>query len=81
MERKSLVLIVSIFIGLAFLLVALSMIGGYNGLVNLDEDINSKYAQIEVSLQERHDNLSLLFLLIAVAVIIAIFLKRSSYLR
>ncbi len=57
MERKSLVLIVSIFIGLAFLLVALSMIGGYNGLVNLDEDINSKYAQIEVRLQERHDKI------------------------
>ena len=57
MERKSLVLIISIFIGLAFLLVALSMISGYNGLVNLDEDINSKYAQIEVRLQERHDKI------------------------
>ena len=57
MERKSIVLIISVFIGLAFLLVALSMIGGYNGLVNLDEDINSKYAQIEVRLQERHDKI------------------------
>ena len=58
MEKKSLVLIVVIFLGLAILLVGLSLIGGYNGLVNLDEDIKSKYGQIEVRLQERHDKIT-----------------------
>ncbi len=39
------------------ILIGVSLIVGYNNLVDLDENISAKYAQIEVRLQERHDKI------------------------
>ncbi len=51
-------LIISLSIVLVFLLIAgISLISGYNQLVDLDENLSSKYGQIEVRLQERHDKI------------------------
>lgn len=54
MIRKYSVLGIS---GLIVLVLGIMLITGYNGLVNLDEDISGKYAQIENRLQERHDKI------------------------
>lgn len=37
--------------------VGISLIVSYNNLVELDEEINQSYSQIEVRLQERHDKI------------------------
>ncbi len=52
-------LLLSILTALVVIVVSfgIGLIVGYNNLVDLDEDINSKYAQIEVRLQERHDKI------------------------
>lgn len=42
---------------LVFIIIGVSLGVGYNRLVTKDEDINSKYGQIEVRLQERHDKI------------------------
>lgn len=39
------------------IIIGISLGVGYNRLVTKDEDINSKYSQIEVRLQERHDKI------------------------
>jgi LemA protein len=39
------------------LVLSIGLITGYNGLVDLDENISAKYSQIEVRLQERHDKI------------------------
>lgn len=44
-------------VGLVVLILAIMLIAGYNGLVNLDENIEAKYAQVENRLQERHDKI------------------------
>lgn len=44
-------------VGLFVLILGISLIVGYNGLVNMDTDIDGKYAQIENRLQERHDKI------------------------
>ncbi len=42
---------------LGVIILGIGMIFGYNNLVDLDVDIDGKYAQIEVRLQERHDKI------------------------
>lgn len=44
-------------IGFIVVLLGILLITGYNGLVNLDENINGKYSQVENRLQERHDKI------------------------
>lgn len=43
--------------GFIVVVLAVMLITGYNGLVNLDEDIQAKYSQVENRLQERHDKI------------------------
>ncbi|RJX26060.1 MAG: LemA family protein [Acholeplasma sp.] len=43
--------------GFIVIVLAVMLITGYNGLVNLDEDIQAKYSQVENRLQERHDKI------------------------
>ena len=50
--------LIGVGVVVAFILfVGISLIVSYNNLVELDEDINSNYSQIEVRLQERHDKI------------------------
>ncbi len=56
-KSKQVVIIVSAVLVIFVLIVGIGLITGYNGLVNLDEDINLKYSQIEVRLEERHDKI------------------------
>lgn len=56
MKKTLLLSVLSVFVVIA-LSFGIGLIVGYNNLVDLDEDINSKYAQIEVRLQERHDKI------------------------
>ncbi len=51
---KAVIIVVLIILALGFG-VALWVYGTYNGLVNLDEETNKAYAQIEVVLQRRFD--------------------------
>jgi LemA protein len=44
-------------IAVLIIIIGISLGVGYNRLITKDEDINSKYAQIEVRLQERHDKI------------------------
>jgi LemA protein len=44
-------------IGFIVVLLLVLLVSGYNGLVNLDEDIDAKYSQVENRLQERHDKI------------------------
>lgn len=57
MFKSKVVIIVSAVLVVLVLIVGIGLITGYNGLVNLDENINSKYGQIEIRLQERHDKI------------------------
>jgi len=56
MKKTLLLSVLSVFVVIAISF-GIGLIVGYNNLVDLDEDINSKYAQIEVRLQERHDKI------------------------
>lgn len=56
MNKKILLPIISVF-AIIVVLFGVGLIFGYNSLVDMDEDINSKYAQIEVRLQERHNKI------------------------
>lgn len=56
MNKKILLPVLSVIV-VIILVFGIGLIVGYNNLVDLDEDINSKYAQIEVRLQERHDKI------------------------
>lgn len=60
MGRKSVVLIVSAILGVLVLIIGISLIVGYNGLVELEEDITGKYQQVENRLLERHDKIGLI---------------------
>jgi LemA protein len=44
-------------LGFLVVVIGLMLIFGYNGLVDMDTNIDGKYAQIEVRLQERHDKI------------------------
>lgn len=44
-------------VGLLVLVLGIMLISGYNGLVNLETDIEGKYSDIGVRLQERHDKI------------------------
>lgn len=55
--RRSPLLVVLGSLGLLVLIFALSLAGGYNNLVNLDEGINGAYSEIENRLQERNDKI------------------------
>jgi len=57
--NKQKTILISILSVLGILIVAMTggVIGGYNNLVDLDEDIGGKFSQIEVRLQERHDKI------------------------
>jgi LemA protein len=44
-------------VGFIVVLLGIFLISGYNGLVNLDENIDAKYSQVENRLQERHDKI------------------------
>jgi LemA protein len=57
MGYRSLLLLISGILGFILLIIGLSLIFGYNNLVDLDEDIQGKYAQVENRLQERHDKI------------------------
>ena len=54
LKGKSIVLIV---LGVLVFILGLSLVIGYNSLVNLDENISAKYGQIEINLQNRHDKI------------------------
>lgn len=51
--RKGLGAIIGIIV--VIILVAIPLIGSYNGFVNAEEDVDQKYAQIENQLQRRMD--------------------------
>lgn len=52
MKRKSIIIIVVIALIAA---IVMALIGGYNGLVGLEEQTNTAYADIQVQLQRRSD--------------------------
>ena len=60
MGGKSVALIVSAILGVFVLIIGISLIVGYNGLVVLEEDITGKYEQVENRLLERHDKIGLI---------------------
>ncbi|PKK93793.1 MAG: LemA family protein [Tenericutes bacterium HGW-Tenericutes-6] len=57
MNNRSLVLVIGGVIFLFLVIIGISLIVGYNNLVDLDEDIQGKYAEVENRLQERHDKI------------------------
>lgn len=54
--KKALIITFGI-LGVLVIVLGISLITGYNSLVDVDEDISAKYAQIENRLQERHDKI------------------------
>lgn len=52
MKGAVVILLILLAVGLG---IALWVYGSYNGLVNMDEEVNKAYAQIEVQLQRRFD--------------------------
>jgi LemA protein len=57
MNNRSMLLVISLVFTFLIVLFVVSLIFGYNALVDLDEDIQGKYAQVENRLQERHDKI------------------------
>lgn len=57
MGKRSVVLTVGGIIFSLLLIIGISLIVGYNNLVDLDEDIKGSYAEVENRLQERHDKI------------------------
>jgi LemA protein len=57
MDQRLIRLIVLGVTGLFLLIIGISLITGYNGLVDMDENIDAKYAQVENRLQERYDKI------------------------
>ena len=57
MDQRLIRLIVLGVTGLFLLIMGISLITGYNGLVDMDENIDAKYAQVENRLQERYDKI------------------------
>ncbi len=55
--NKTLIYGVLAAIALVLAIIGLSLGVGYNRLVTKDEDIDAKYSQIEIRLQERHDKI------------------------
>jgi LemA protein len=54
--RKTTIIFLSVIAAIA-VIITISLSVGYNNLVDKDETIDSKYSQIEVRLQERHDKI------------------------
>lgn len=52
--RKSIVFAVIVVL---VSIIGITLIAGYNGLVDMDETIDQTYSQIEIRLQERHDKI------------------------
>lgn len=44
-------------VGVIVLILGIMLISGYNGLVNLDTNVDGKYKEVENRLQERHDKI------------------------
>jgi LemA protein len=57
MGKRSIVLTVGGIIFSLLLIIGISLIVGYNNLVDLDEGIKGSYAEVENRLQERHDKI------------------------
>ncbi|MCF7932811.1 MAG: LemA family protein [Acholeplasmataceae bacterium] len=49
-------IVLGVLVFLIFL-VGILLVTGYNGLVNMDEDVVASYSQVENRLQERHDKI------------------------
>lgn len=54
--KKALLIVIGV-LAVFVVVIGISLITGYNSLVDVDEDISAKYAQIENRLQERHDKI------------------------
>jgi len=54
--KKALLIVIGV-LAVFVVVIGISLISGYNSLVDVDEDISAKYAQIENRLQERHDKI------------------------
>lgn len=58
MNRKGLVAAILAVFGLIIIIIGIVFIAGYNGLVDRDENVNSSFSQIEVTLAERYQKIT-----------------------